>query len=123
MAVDSGGPFYSQSSSQQQQQPPGLSNPDELQLTAQLSRGLAPIMNAGPGGGLPEGQDPRGNVQHQYHHDQTQAHAAHLQATPGQMDPMAGQYGATPDASNRKRSKVSRACDECRRKKIRCDEL
>jgi hypothetical protein len=35
---------------------------------------------------------------------------------------MAGQYG-TPDGSMapRKRSKVSRACDECRRKKIRCD--
>lgn len=120
MAADSGGPFYSQPSSQQQQ-PPGLSNPDELQLTAQLSRGLAPIMNTGPGGGLPEGQDPRGNLQHQYHHEQTQPHAAHLQAGPGQMDQMTGQYGASPDASNRKRSKVSRACDECRRKKIRCD--
>lgn len=31
-------------------------------------------------------------------------------------------YGEeTPDSANRKRSKVSRACDECRRKKIRCD--
>ncbi|KAB8345906.1 hypothetical protein FH972_022961 [Carpinus fangiana] len=27
----------------------------------------------------------------------------------------------TPDSATRKRSKVSRACDECRRKKIRCD--
>ena len=121
MAADGGGPFYSQSSSQQQQQPqPGISNPDELQLTAQLSRGLAPIMNAGPGGGgLPEGQDPRGNV-NPYHHEQSQAHAVHLQASPGQMGQMGDQYGAS-DPSNRKRSKVSRACDECRRKKIRCD--
>ena len=121
MPSDGGGPFYAQPSSQQQQQPPGLSNPDELQLTAQLSRGLAPIMNAGPGGGLPEGQDPRGNVHHPYHHEQSQAHVAHMQASPGQIDQMGGQYSASSDASNRKRSKVSRACDECRRKKIRCD--
>ena len=136
MAADGGGPFYSQSSSQQQQQqqqpplpqqqqqqqqppPPGLSNPDELQLTAQLSRGLAPIMNASPGGALPDGQDPRGSV-NPYHHEQAHGHALHLQASPGQMGQMGDQYGAA-DPSNRKRSKVSRACDECRRKKIRCD--
>lgn len=114
MPADGGGPFFHAPSSQQ---PPALSNPDELQLTAQLSRGLAPIMDAGPGGGpMPDAQDPRGNVNHPYQHD----HAAHLQEGHGQMDQMAGQYGAS-DGSNRKRSKVSRACDECRRKKIRCD--
>jgi hypothetical protein len=116
-----GGVFYSQSSNQQQQES-GVSNPEELQLTAQLSRTLAPIMNASPGGVLSEGQDPRGNVQgqHQYHHEQPQLHAAHLQASP-HTDSMAGQYSASPDTSNRKRAKTTRACDECRRKKIRCD--
>jgi hypothetical protein len=120
--ADGGTPYYGQSASQQQP-PSGLSNPAELQLTAQLSRGLAPIMNAGQGGGMQEGQDQRGSVPIQYHHDQSQQHA-HMQAGgQGQMDSMANQYAASPpaDASNRKRSKVSRACDECRRKKIRCD--
>ncbi|KAG0645944.1 putative transcriptional regulatory [Hyphodiscus hymeniophilus] len=121
MAAEGVPPFYSQSPSQQSQST-GLTHPD-LQLIAQhsQSRTLAPSMNAGPGGILSETQDPRG--QHQYHQDQTQPHAAaaHLQASPAQMGPVPGQYDSSPDASNRKRSKVSRACDECRRKKIRCD--
>jgi hypothetical protein len=122
LPADNGG-FYPASSQQQQQS--GLSNPDELQLTAQLSRGLAPIMNAGG----PDGQDPRasGGVNPSYQHDaQTHAHLqpAHSQLEHlEQMSQMGGQYGASPDSSMtpRKRSKVSRACDECRRKKIRCD--
>lgn len=146
MAADGDGTYYQQPSSSQQQQPAGYSNPDELQLTAQLSRGLAPIMNAGPvggipeeqaqtdmaqqyshheqfqaPGGIPEGQDQRGVVQQYGHHEQAQAHGAHLQPNPAQLEEMRAQQAASPDASNRKRSKVSRACDECRRKKIRCD--
>jgi hypothetical protein len=120
VAADSGGPFYSSSSSQQL---PGLPDPDDLQLTAQLSRSLAPIMNAGPGGTVTEGPDPRGqgNINHQYE-QHPHAHIAHSQPIQGSMDHMGGQYGG-PDGSMapRKRSKVSRACDECRRKKIRCD--
>ena len=80
-------------------------------------------MNAGPGGSVTDGSDPRGqgNISHQYEQDPN-AHVAHPQPNPGAMDQMGGQYG-TPDGSMapRKRSKVSRACDECRRKKIRCD--
>ena len=123
MAADGGGSFYGQSSSQQPQSS-GLPTAEDLQILAQQShsRTIAPSMNAVPGGGLSEGQDPRGSVQHLYHHDQSQQHSvAHLQASPGQMGSMAAQYESSPDASNRKRSKVSRACDECRRKKIRCD--
>lgn len=120
-ATDGAGPFYSSSSNPQQH---GLSNPDELQLAAQLSRGLAPMMNAASGGGLAEAQDPRGQgsvTQHQYEQD-PQGHVAHAQANHRPMDQMGGPYSA-PDGSMapRKRSKVSRACDECRRKKIRCD--
>lgn len=111
------GPFYSTSSNQQQ---PGLAHTDELQL-ADLSRGLAPIMHASQPGGMSDGQDPR--AQGALNHYDNDAHPhAHMQGGHGTMDQMGGQYG-TPDGSTagRKRSKVSRACDECRRKKIRCD--
>ncbi|PQE17697.1 C6 finger domain-containing protein [Rutstroemia sp. NJR-2017a BVV2] len=118
-AADSGaGPFYGQPSTQHQQ---GLTNQDELQLAAQLSRTLAPNMNVGPGG-MNENQDPRapGNMNHQYQPDH-QAHGGHPQMNQSQMD-MGGQYDNSDGSiAARKRSKVSRACDECRRKKIRCD--
>jgi hypothetical protein len=123
-AGDTGNPFYASSAGQQQS---ALPNPDELQITAQLSRGLAPNMNAGHGGTMSDSQDERAqsqaNVNHQYEHQQDpHAQASHVQGSQSSVDQMAGQYG-TPDGSMapRKRSKVSRACDECRRKKIRCD--
>ena len=120
VAADSVGPFFSSSASQQQS---GLPNPDDLQLTAQLSRGLAPIMNAASGGTVNDAPDPRGqgNISHQYEQDHD-PHMGHSHSSHGAMDQMGGEYG-TPDGSMapRKRSKVSRACDECRRKKIRCD--
>lgn len=114
---DGGPPFYSTPGQQQQS---GAPNPDDLQLTAQLSRGLAPIMSAGPVGNMSEGQDPRGPGQgsvNQFEHGLQSEHGMH-----GGMVQMGREYG-TPDGSMppRKRSKVSRACDECRRKKVRCD--
>lgn len=124
--ADGGGPnYYSQSAGQQQQQLPAMANADDLQGIAQLSRGITPMMNSQSGGDLGEGQDQRGNIQHQYHHVSPHQQPAHLQAGPGQMVPMAGQYGAaaSPGGDARKRTKTSRACDECRRKKIKCDAL
>ncbi|KAI1208589.1 uncharacterized protein F4807DRAFT_142060 [Annulohypoxylon truncatum] len=77
--------------------------------------------------------------QHQYipnHHPQEhqQIHLApqqpHMQQHPqlqpqGTMEQLAQHYAAQasamPDIPPRKRSKVSRACDECRRKKVKCD--
>ncbi|KAH8816177.1 hypothetical protein F5884DRAFT_212493 [Xylogone sp. PMI_703] len=119
VAADRGGPFYNSSSNPQAP----MANPEELQLAAQLSRGLAPVMGAGQVAVMTEGQDPRSqvNVHHQYEQD-PQGHPVHQQGNHGPMDQMGNQYG-TPDGSMapRKRSKVSRACDECRRKKIRCD--
>lgn len=112
--------FYSTSGQQQT----GVPNPDDLQLTAQLSRGLEPIMNASSGGNMSDSQDPRGpsqgTVNHQY--DGSLSHSGAMQSVHSPMGQMGGDYG-TPDVSMtpRKRSKVSRACDECRRKKIRCD--
>jgi hypothetical protein len=117
-------PFYASSSSQQQS---GLRDPDDLQLTAQLSRGLAPMMNAGPSGSLGEGQEQRGQGQgdgnHPYEHTQDpHPHSSHIPPSHGAMDQMGNQYGQSESSmAPRKRSKVSRACDECRRKKIRCD--
>ncbi|KAI2468180.1 hypothetical protein F4781DRAFT_277785 [Annulohypoxylon bovei var. microspora] len=51
-------------------------------------------------------------------------HPPHLQPQ-GTMEQLAQHYAAQassmPDIPPRKRSKVSRACDECRRKKVKCD--
>ncbi|KAL2069887.1 hypothetical protein VTL71DRAFT_14566 [Oculimacula yallundae] len=81
-------------------------------------------MNSGPGGNMADVQDMRSQgqpgINHQYEHEQV--HTPQLQGGHGSMEQMGGQYG-TPDGpmASRKRSKVSRACDECRRKKIKCD--
>jgi hypothetical protein len=83
------------------------------------------MMNSQSGGGLAGGQDQRGNVHHQYHQISPHQQAAHLQASPGHMDAMTGQYeaSASPGGDARKRTKTSRACDECRRKKIKCNAV
>lgn len=77
---------------------------------------------------------PHHDPQHEPQHPQHVQHAPHPQH-PSYMDhqqqpphlaaavPMGldqGQYGVG-DIPPRKRSKVSRACDECRRKKVKCD--
>lgn len=114
--ADNNGPFYTTSSNSQQ---PELSHSDEL---AELQRDLAPIMHAGQNANIAGGQDLRGQGAMNHQHYESDNHAAgHMQARHA-LDQMADHYG-TPDGSMapRKRSKVSRACDECRRKKIRCD--
>jgi hypothetical protein len=116
VAADANGPFYSTSSNAQQT---GLSHSDDL---AELQRDLAPIMHAGQSGSLSDGQDLRNQGTMNHHHYENENHtASHMQARQA-MEEMGDQYG-TPDGTMapRKRSKVSRACDECRRKKIRCD--
>ncbi|KAI0129408.1 hypothetical protein BJ170DRAFT_270390 [Xylariales sp. AK1849] len=60
--------------------------------------------------------------QHQYLSDQQQQqpHQPHLQpAAP--LDHLGSQFQLPDNTPPRKRSKVSRACDECRRKKVKCD--
>lgn len=129
VASEGNGPFYasgntSQQQSQQQPQPPPpqqqqqaqrLSNPDDLQLAAQLSRGLEPMI--GGGGGNDAAHSPQSNPNHGFSHEQQMmaemSHAASMDHS--------GQYQMGDGTTPRKRSKVSRACDECRRKKIRCD--
>ncbi|KAI9769092.1 MAG: Glucose-responsive transcription factor [Geoglossum simile] len=97
-----------------------LSSPDNLpQLSAQMLR-HAPSVTAAPMTpgqdmvplGLP-GNDTRSPTSPQQ--QQQQPHAPQSGMDPSH-DPSLGDLTAP-----RKRSKVSRACDECRRKKIRCD--
>lgn len=129
-ADGAGQPFYSPG--QQQSAAP---NSDELQLTAQLTREVAPMMNAGLGGSMSERQGShgpsQGNLQGNMNHDYD--HGPH----PQQMSPfhhpinqLGAQYGepdGQPPAKKRNTGKAggdkksSRACDECRRKKVKCD--
>ncbi|KAI9790970.1 MAG: Glucose-responsive transcription factor [Peltula sp. TS41687] len=111
VAVGEGaGPFFTH----QQQR---LSTPDDLRLTAHMSRTHAPMMSSQPGleTGLP------------LHHPRQAANlpqpdgqANHFQqaVSPPSND---ATFAGDPNNAPRKRSKISRACDECRRKKIRCD--
>jgi hypothetical protein len=122
MAADNGGgPFYQTPSSTQ---PPPLSNSEELQLTAQLTRGLAPARNnTGAAGNIIGGQEQAAsrNMNHQY--ENAGPHAIELRSPNDSMDQMNMQF-STPDRPadlSKQRTKVSRACDECRRKKIKCD--
>jgi hypothetical protein len=130
VTAESNGPFYSPNNGTQQRQ---LSNPDDLQLAAQLSRGLEPMMENG-GQQLqiqdnlpsqPQSHSPQNAPQHSFDHQQQMMEMGqNMDPNPQQGHeqqhspyPMSNQDQTAP----RKRSKVSRACDECRRKKIRCD--
>jgi hypothetical protein len=121
VAGESSGPFYSPSNNNNNQQQ-RLSNPDELQLAAQLSRNLEPMME---GGSVDEAShSPQEDANHQFAHDQQML--SELDHGQGQMEQSAypqldGPPTTNSNPNSRKRSKVSRACDECRRKKIRCD--
>ena len=114
VAAESVGPFYSPNNNNHQQR---LSNSDELQLAAQLSRGIEPMMGAADGGGLSDAPDGAAQSSaHQYapeQHVQGEMNHGPMDQSPYNM--------ADGTMAPRKRSKVSRACDECRRKKIRCD--
>lgn len=109
--------------------PPNL---EELQLAAQLGQGLA-------GTALIPATDPNMNVedpsmrnimppepdQHQtpsYVHEAPASEHMVTHTIPIPVGPpLPPQYSMGDGIPPRKRSKVSRACDECRRKKIKCD--
>lgn len=119
-------------------QPPNL---EELQLAAQLGQGLAeaPMM---PGPEANMGVEdpnlrsilPHPDEEHTQQNDQPQPQpymgpeppSAEALVSHGMPVPVPPQMPPHYSMSNdhvppRKRSKVSRACDECRRKKIKCD--
>ena len=106
-------------------------NLEELQLAAQLGQGLTgtPIMpTADPSIHV---EDP--NLRNIMPHSEPDQHTPSYTPThtPDHMNqhplsvpmgpPMSSQYSLNDGIPPRKRSKVSRACDECRRKKIKCD--
>ncbi len=82
---------------------------DELQLSAQLSRNAAPNMT----GNISDGQEMV--PPNQPAPDMRQQVSAEELAQGG-LDP--NHDPSFGDPTPRKRSKVSRACDECRRKKV-----
>ncbi|PFH59879.1 hypothetical protein XA68_11737 [Ophiocordyceps unilateralis] len=102
--------------------PPNL---EELQLAAQLGDGLA-------GNPMIPATDPNMNVdEHGMRSIMPHPEPEHHQASPYVHDASTADHMALPvgppqyqindGIPPRKRSKVSRACDECRRKKIKCD--
>lgn len=95
-----------------------LSPPDDLRLTAHMSRTHPPMMSSqlGLDGGLPL-HHPR----HQANMAQSNGQTNHFQQA---VAPPTNDTSFTGDPNApRKRSKVSRACDECRRKKVRRNTL
>lgn len=113
-------------------------NLEELQLAAQLGQGLAgtSIMPATDPSMNVDDPNMRSIMPHSHPHSDPsgQHHAsAYVQEAPTtdtmvqhQMPVPIGpsvppQYSMGDGIPPRKRSKVSRACDECRRKKIKCD--
>lgn len=98
---DGAHPFYTS----QQQMP----SADELQLSAQLSRNVAPNMtgNIGDGQEMVPPNQPGQDLRRQ---------ASPEELAQGGLDP--NHDPSFGDSAPRKRSKVSRACDECRRKKV-----
>ncbi|KAI9712491.1 MAG: hypothetical protein M1812_006907 [Candelaria pacifica] len=90
-----GGPFYAN--------PQRMSPAENIQLSAQLSRSAAPNM-------APTMPD-------------VEMDGNEMRAQPEQIEQSNTNREVSFDSATapRKRSKTSRACDECRRKKIRCD--
>lgn len=110
------GPFYGHQNGAQS--PPPHEVPDDLQLRAELSRSLAPILNHPP----PEPHHQPSHVQAQHYddgqHDDSQLAQDLLGFNEHQASPI-DQHGQDTASKDKSRSKVSRACDECRRKKAR----
>ncbi|XEV04193.1 hypothetical protein FSHL1_009480 [Fusarium sambucinum] len=108
-------------------------NLEELQLAAQLGQGLAgtPMMPATDPNMNVEDPNLRNIMPHpepdqqqtpSYVHDTPTSDPMVSHAMSVSVGPtMAPQYPIDNSIPPRKRSKVSRACDECRRKKIKCD--
>ncbi|KEQ60236.1 uncharacterized protein M437DRAFT_54913 [Aureobasidium melanogenum CBS 110374] len=137
------GPYYSHNGNTHQLGHPEID--DDLALRAELSRslGLNHSTHESANTSHQHSPQPHDDLQ-QHHHVQQQQQQQHAQpatlpsqpqhTSPSQhavnpdllpehhASPPPGQHTAS-DNNRDKRSKVSRACDECRRKKIRCDAL
>ncbi|AEO64339.1 uncharacterized protein THITE_2037048 [Thermothielavioides terrestris NRRL 8126] len=106
----------SQQEAQMQQQPDAEQNLQE-QLEASLQNHDHDLQNQRLQDVLPHQGQPQPD--HYPHDSPAPPHLSHhMPMEPLPMQQQYQQHGATPP---RKRSKVSRACDECRRKKIKCN--
>lgn len=131
------GPFYNTNSGREvdresSAQPEGVDESQQdvvdLQLAAQITQGLAQNLaanhNQDPGLQSVISQPQSAPV----HHESSPA-SHFVQVAPAQAAPLPAHvamehqqpYTAVDATPSRKRSKVSRACDECRRKKVKCD--
>lgn len=144
------GPYYSQSNNGTTHHLPPPDIDDDLALRAELSRSLGLNHSTHESANTshqhspqPHDDDPRQQRQQSHRPQQQQQQQQHAQPAPlpsqsqltspsqqavspdlfpeNHLSPPPGQHAA--DNNRDKRSKVSRACDECRRKKIRCDAL
>jgi hypothetical protein len=97
---DGGGPFYT---NQQGQRHAG---PEDIEMLREISTGQHAA--AGP-------QQVLSRVDQKFAASPYTAAQMTFPAAPPPID----SQRETPDGSNKKKSKVSRACDECRRKKVR----
>ena len=108
------GPFFGQNGGLS---PPNMST--DMQLSAELSRAAQPVMSS-DANSVQDNGDPGTQLQH---HTPIRQEPSPQQVAQGVMSlgehPHPG-FSTPQDAgsSSRKRSKVSRACDECRRKKV-----
>ncbi|MCJ1405570.1 Glucose-responsive transcription factor [Xylographa trunciseda] len=111
------GPFYA--AQQAQRVPPQ----EELELSAQLSREIGPGNNQG----VNDGQGMQQHVDQKFSQPMYPPHQMQnypqMNTTPqgATARGFPNDTSSVDESSARKKSKVSRACDECRRKKIRCD--
>ncbi|KAH0004821.1 hypothetical protein KCU78_g13208, partial [Aureobasidium melanogenum] len=142
------GPYYSQSNNGTTHHLQHSEIDDDLALRAELSRSLGLGLNhsthESANTSHQHSPQPHHEDLQQHHHAQQQQQHAQPAPLPSQPQPQhtsPSQHAVNPDLlpehhpspppgqhaaadNNRdKRSKVSRACDECRRKKIRCDAL
>jgi hypothetical protein len=119
-------------STPQQQHVPRPPNLEELQLAAQLGHGLAgtPMMPATDPNMSVDDPNLRSLMPHPdsepqqntaYMQDPPHAESMVPHGLPVNVTGALQHYGLNDNIPPRKRSKVSRACDECRRKKIKCD--
>ncbi|KAF2267512.1 hypothetical protein CC78DRAFT_541480 [Lojkania enalia] len=117
--IGSGGLYVQNGTSPPGQQQQHMANDPELQLQEHLGGQLqrnADILHAG----APQAHQ-MGLAHHQFQTPPRPAHSPQQMAQSVMNLEEHNPYGDHDGASSRKRSKVSRACDECRRKKIRCD--
>ena len=117
---DGAGPFYTS------QQTRRMAPADDLELSSQLSREMAPNGNGNLNSrqDLPQVQQKPSEPKqlHNNYSDHVFAQQGYQQMnSPHQLvqqDPSSNPNSSLQDSAIRKKAKVSRACDECRRKKV-----